>query len=214
VQLALVYWPHTHKGMMHRFRERLARQRQMGGETVKLTAALLLLLALAKAGFAETRFVDGRVTCKQYDNVKQEWLPCDVNVYVDDDQRIYIRTEGGSEKAAGWVPGKRLAKITSLLKKSKKWSEQALEQRLEIANKPLGSFYTESGQGILLTFFAGDKGQYTSVVMDITDFTNTSSMVRVLVEPEKVRELRALLKKVPATHRKLMNEKKKARVLK
>ena len=183
---------------------------------MKTVSIIFLVLAAAVSAIAQTRTVEGNATGRVFNEFKKGWLPATIEVYVDDEGSFYTCVSNRTSKPRAMLPKNCLEPFITALEKSKEWAKTANTEQLEIT-KSLGKFADKQGQilnSVVLEFFSTNKGKQTDVILSLSDFDNRFEKAEVYVSTADVDQLLVLLRRVESTYKELLEQKKKADLLK
>jgi len=179
---------------------------------MKTLRYLVIALSIATSVFAQTRTVEGAAKGRIYNEPMKQWVPTEIEVYVDLKGNFYTVVLQRILQPRGMLPKESLPAFIAALEKSKEWANKAKEGEVEIT-KSLGDFATPEGlilHDIKLNFFSAKKGKQTDVIMLVTDFDNRFKNAEVYIAVEDVDALIGVLKRVQATYKELLEQKKKS----
>ena len=183
----------------------------------KVTKILVLFVISLQATcslFAETKSVgttSGLYLNKAYNTLEKQAL----YVYIDGYANTYFKAKDCFMTPTGYVDSSQTKEIIKKLEKGLEWAEKVRVNKIE-TTKILDSFFMKvkgRTQGIRLTFISKDKGKMSGIMFGIKDFNNQFAYCVLYMNMTEVKELIAIVKKVPETYKELLKDREKADIL-
>lgn len=179
----------------------------------------VIIFTLPALASADTRPVEGSTTGGYYNSVSERWTNEPISIYVDDQGFSYVRGGGSSlimARGMLWGDDIDIPDFIELLEKGLEWGAIVKKEKIEIT-KDLGEIlqgFIGEESGMKLTFLSINNGSDFKINLHIIDFDNRFKKISLFLREKQVKELIALVKKIPLTITELLKQKKKAELLK
>ena len=181
---------------------------------MKKIIMIVIIMQVTLSLFAETKSVgttSGLYMNKAYNTLEKQAL----YVYIDEDANTYFKAKDCFMTPTGYVSSSQVKEVIGKLEKGLEWAEKVRINKIE-TTKLLDAYFIKANgrvQGINLTFISLDKGKDSRVLLGIKDFNNQFAKCILCMSMTEAKELVAILKKVPETHKELVRQQKKADIL-
>ena len=181
---------------------------------MKKIIMIVIIMQVTLSLFAETKSVgttSGLYLNKAYNTLEKQAL----YVYIDENANTYFKAKDCFMTPTGYVSSSQVKEVIGKLEKGLEWAEKVRVNKIE-TTKILDSFFMKvkgRTQGIRLTFISKDKGKMSGIMFGIKDFNNQFAYCVLYMNMTEVKELIAIVKKVPETYKELLKDREKADIL-